>query len=746
MNNILHLKGTFESKKNNNIPGFPNLPCKCSVTAEHIKKLISELNIVLRKWENDHLIDGALVSVHYIQVVAKSNRIKSIFAVNSQTDSNVSIRGSKFEQIEGKINHVFTHYLDLQIIKNAIEKLNTCYYIVVNNFNGKITADDFKYIINNKKDFKLKNMTLSKFLQLIVDCFFVSRFDVDEDSTELDEKAIVTIYKTKLKTIDLLRKIGINISESKIIDETTINLLPSELEILKLKAPYLIAMETKDLSEISMDDINFVDSNVMFIPKPINEPVIGVIDTLFYEDVYFKEWVEYVPMINKDILATTTTNDYKHGTSVTSLIVDGPSINPNLDDGCGRFRVKHFGVATGGRFSSFTILKQIREIIANNANIKVWNLSLGSVLEIHQNFISPEAAELDKIQCEYDVIFVVAGTNKPKNVTEKMKIGAPADSLNSIVVNAVTNAKKPTSYHRVGPVLSFFHKPDISYYGGDVGEFIRVCTPTGEGYVCGTSFAAPWITRKVAYLIYIMGFSREVAKALIIDSAAGWDRQDDMSHSIGYGVVPIRIEDIVKSTNDEIKFIMTGVAKKYETYTYNIPVPISNDKQPFFAKATLCYFPRCSRNQGVDYTDTEMDIHFGRIKETEKGVQIIDINENIQDEKGKVGVYEGPARNLYRKWDNIKHISEKVEKRKIPRTKYGIGNWGLSIKTKERLAKKIDREMPFGLVITLKEMFGQNRIEEFIKLCMARGWIVNRIDIDHRIDIYNKSEEEINFD
>ena len=54
--------------------------------------------------------------------------------------------------------------------------------------------------------------------------------------------------------------------------------------------------------------------------------------------------------------------------------------------------------------------------------------------------------------------------------------------------------------------------------------------------------------------------------------------------------------------------------------------------------------------------------------------------------------------------------------------------------------------MPFGLVITLKEMYGENRIDDFIKLCMARGWIVNRIDIESRIDIYNKLEEEIHFD
>ena len=491
-------------------------------------------------------------------------------------------------------------------------------------------------------------------------------------------------------------------------------------------------------------DIIPIEEKRITIPKPNNEPVIGVIDTLFYEDVYFNEWVTYESKIDPNI--QTDSSDCEHGTAITSLIVDGPTINPHLDDGCGRFRVKHFGVATKGRFSSFTILKMIREIVAGNTNIKVWNLSLGSVLEIHPNFISPEAAELDRIQCEYDVIFVIAGTNKPRGRETEMKLGAPADSLNSIVVNSVTSDNKPCSYHRVGPVLSFFHKPDVSYYGGDKGDYIRVCTPYGEGFVSGTSFAAPWITRKVAYLIYNLRFSREVAKALIIDSAAGWDRHDDMSHSIGYGVVPIKIEDVVNCADDEIRFILTGVSDKYETYTYNIPVPVVNDKHPYFARATLCYFPRCSRNQGVDYTDTELDIHFGRVMQTPRGVQINCINDNVQDNLYGVGIYEGPARTLYRKWDNIKHISEKLKERRVSKKKYGIGNWGLSIKAKERLTMQHDKQMPFGVVITLKEMFGVNRIDDFIKLCSARGWLVHRIDIENRIDIYNKAEEEITFE
>lgn len=119
----------------------------------------------------------------------------------------------------------------------------------------------------------------------------------------------------------------------------------------------------------------------------------------------------------------------------------------------------------------------------------------------------------------------------------------------------------------------------------------------GAAYVAGTSFAAPWISRKLAYLIHIMGLSREVAKALLIDAASGWNRRDDISHRIGYGVVPKHINEVLKTPNDEIRFIMTGASEEYETYTYNLPVPVVDHAHPFYARATLAYFPQCDRNR-----------------------------------------------------------------------------------------------------------------------------------------------------
>ncbi len=755
MNSILQLKGRFEQRSNRSRPGSPRLPKGKSVSSLHLIELLEQLKRILKYWEGNTDINGALVSVHYKHIVAKSNRLKNLLSENSKSPTE-SIRGVKFiweSDDDGKEiqKHVFTHYLSLRAIEKTIEILNATIFIIDRHFNGSIDSEAAEQLAE-RSDYNFNEIPKTSFLKSVVDGFYVECFDIDRATEEITEESIITIYQTGIETKKLLSKFGIHIVDERIINGTTLRLNPDEAKLLYNNASYLIAMSVTDFAQLTRDDTldgnEEFDSEESLIPQPANEPVVGVIDTQFNEKVYFHEWVEYRNLLDPNI--PLTAKDYEHGTEVSYIIVDGPKGNPKLEDGCGRFRVRHFGVATHKGFSSFTILKMIRNVVASNRDIKVWNLSLGSKLEIRPNFISPEAAELDRIQSEYDVIFVVAGTNVPNGETKKdMRIGSPADSLNSLVVNAVDFRGKSASYTRVGPVLSFFHKPDISYYGGDGSNYMDkmvVCRDDmGAVYVSGTSFAAPWISRKLAYLIHIMGLSREIAKALLIDTAAGWNRKDDVSHRIGYGIVPRHMNDIMKSSNDEIRFIMTGVSEEYETYTYNLPVPIVDNAHPFYARATLVYFPQCDRNQGVDYTSTEMDIHFGRVIAKKGSSTIKSINDNQQSEDMQLTLYEEDARKMYRKWDNIKHISEEIKERKRPRKVYDSGLWGLKINTKERLQKRKE-PLPFGVVVTLKEMNGVNRIDDFIKMCMARGWLVNRIDIENQLDVYAKAEEEIVFE
>lgn len=752
-NNVLELRGKrfVQASKSGDGHGGPSMNSQKVVTSDELDRLKSKIEQIKQYWEIEKKpFEGILISVYYNKIAAKSNRISGLF---KDKKSNYSIVGAKFNKEKSK--HIITYFLDIKDLEKSIELLSKASYVLNVYFKGSIdkdTFDDEKVFGNSKKkitgtiQFEQLPINKSPFKQVVADVSYIDDFEVEIAERQL-KQSIITLYDTNTDTKELLSNLGIDILNSRIIDNQTVFLDENQTELLFEKAPYLVSMATEDLSELSPETfIKERHQSTINIPSPTIEPTIGVIDTLFDKRVYFSEWVDYHDMVDDNL--PKVSNDYKHGTAVSSIIVDGARLNPWLDDGCGRFRVRHFGVAIGSKFSSFTIIKQIKEIISNNKDIKVWNISLGSNQEVNDNFISAEAAVLDRIQYENDVIFVVAGTNKPnENI---VKIGSPADSINSLVVNAVTKTGLSTKYARKGLALSFFAKPDVSYYGGSEEQYITVCEPLGAAKVAGTSYATPWIARKLSYLIDVLGLNREIAKAIIIDSARDWNKKPTPEEVAlyGHGVVPIKIDDIIQTRDDEIKFLVSDVSEKWNTYNYHFPIPLKDNKYPYIARATMCYFTRCNRAQGVDYTNTELNLHFGRIKDDGKLYEINSDKQNKDDISvmEKKYLLEGIARDEFRKWDNVKYIAESVKKKKSSKKSYENKNWGIEIKTSNRLDPKDGMGIRFGVVVTLKEIYGINRIDEFIKNCTLNGWLVNTVDVKTRIDINQKIKEEIEFE
>lgn len=740
MNNVLELRGKrFVQAPRGGYGGAVSMNSKKEVTTEHLIGLKDQLIHIKEYWlKESRPFEGILISVYYNKIVAKSNRIGGLFRGKR---SNEAIVGAKFN--ESKSKHIITYFLDLEDLGTSIELLSNIADILSREFSGKLTQRTIEneQLINSKL-FKNLSVSMSVFKQVIADASYIDSFGVEINTKDF-RQSIITLYDVKTDVKVLFEALGINILNTRILDNQTVYLDENQVGVLLEKAPYLVSMATANLTGLSPDD--FMDkyqNDVVTIPSPTIEPTIGVIDTLFDENVYFNEWVEYHDMVSRDI--PRSSNDYRHGTAVTSIIVDGERLNPWLSDGCGRFRVRHFGVAVGAEFSSFSIIKQIKSIVLSNLDIRVWNISLGSNQEINDNFISAEASVLDQIQFDNDVIFVVAGTNKPSEDVDK--IGSPADSINSIVVNAVTKSGLSTKYSRKGLVLSFFAKPDVSYYGGSEEQYIRVCEPLGAANVAGTSFAAPWIARKLSYLIDILGLNREVAKAMIIDAARSWNEKPSPKEIAlyGHGTVPIHINEIIQTKNDEIKFVVSDISEKWNTYNYHFPVPLKDNKYPYIARATMCYFPLCDRTQGVDYTNTELNLHFGRLGKDGK-VDDIKGDKQNKDEASDY-IFEVEARKQFRKWDNVKYIAESATKRMRPKDSYTNKNWGMEIKTNNRLNPKDGEGVRFGVVVTLKEMNGINRIDEFIRNCTLNGWLVNEIDVKNRIDIHQKVNEEIEFE
>ncbi len=750
MNPLLQVKLRFTGEKNNQKPGARNLRAKAETSTEKIDELIDSLRAVLRFYK-DHprITNDVMIDVWYNDIIAKSNRVRELLKP-SRHSTNDTVVGARFSDApEGEENHIITHYVDEKTINKTIEELQIAREFLLKRLGGKATPVNFSEP-NSNIDYEGFSIGKGKLRDLIIDCSVVEKFDVPRVTSIPDrDKFLITFYKSELSLSLLLEKLRVDDTQLPYTayGDDTISVTRDLFEIINDKIPYMISMISTDISSITLEDISPKSRDEHDIPNPQSEPVIGVIDTFFDESVYFSNWVD-----NKDYISDLEKyqNDLNlrdHGTEVTSIIVDGPRMNPWLDDGCGRFRVRHFGVCSS-RISTIRLVKKIKDIVNENPDIHVWNLSLGTDDEVSKNFVSFDAAALDEIQAKKNVIFVVSGTNDNRGIQEGiLRVGAPADSLNSLVVNSVRRDGRPAGYSRKGNILSFYNKPDVSYYGGDYDDRITAYTSYGTDEVYGTSFAAPWISRKMCYLIDIMGMPREIAKALIIDSAAAWDYKTMSANNksiMGYGVVPVDIRKIVETESDEIRFVVYGTSDSYRTANYAIPVPKDDDnKYPYIARATLCYFPECSRTQGVDYTDRELSLKFGRIID-DKG-KISDINDNVQDDADS-RMDERKSRKEFRKWDNTKFISRIVKNNNKPVKSYDDRLWGLSVTSKERLSTQMRAPLNFGVVVTLKEVNGMNRIEDFIKACILRGWIVNRIDVQNQLDIYASSQEEIHFE
>lgn len=751
MNPILQVKLKFSNEGNNQRPGARNLRTKAETTVEKIDSLSNDLKTILRFYRNSaKLLDGYLIDVKYNDIIAKSNRIQALLKPVGKTTNDIVVGARFSDDPDGEENHIITYYVDKGTIEETIVNLEITKKFLQDKLNGKAEAKNFNEPNDGTKlKYEGYDLSKSKIRDMIVDCSVVEGFAIPHISGVPDRDSfLVTFYRTELSVSEILEKLNVDDMKFKysFYGKDTILVTKDLFEFLESKVPYLISMVSSDFSKISFEEINVESSkDEVNIPNPLNEPTIGVIDTLFDESVYFSNWVENTDYLDDIERMMETDNNRDHGTAVSSIIVDGPRLNPWLDDGCGRFRVRHFGVCAE-KISTARLVRKITEIVDKNPDIHVWNLSLGTEDEISKNFISYDGSVLDELQAKKNIIFVISGTNDNReNKNPRLKIGAPADSLNSIVVNAVRRDGRPATYSRKGNVLSFFNKPDVSYYGGDFDERMMVYTSNGEDYVYGTSFAAPWISRKLSYLIDIIGLPREVAKALIIDSAAGWDYKlgtYKIKDIMGYGIVPIDISRILTTESEEIKFILYGTSESYRTTNYAIPVPRDDDnKYPYIARATMCYFPECSRSQGVDYTNRELSLKFGRVKNDGR---IDDINDNIQDEEG-LHADERQSRKEFRKWENTKFIS-KILKDNRPIKSYGERLWGISVTSKERLTSRTMKNLNFGAVITLREVNGINRIQDFIRACTLRGWIVNEINVQNQLEVYNTSHEEIIFD
>ena len=148
MNDILLLKGQFESNPNLQKPGAPQLPSNQSTTSEHLRKLANDLVAIASFWREDNFLPLVLLSAHYRKVAAKSNRIDAFFSFRGNT-AEQAIVGAKYGGSPSSPFHIITYYVSIDAINDSIDKALKAAIILDDHFNGTATSLSF----NNKERF-----------------------------------------------------------------------------------------------------------------------------------------------------------------------------------------------------------------------------------------------------------------------------------------------------------------------------------------------------------------------------------------------------------------------------------------------------------------------------------------------------------------------------------------------------------------------------------------------------------------
>lgn len=732
-----------------------------TVTSSHIDAVIKGIEKVNKFYDNSNYLEKIILSIFYKGITSKSYRVSELFCSKNQ-NSFSSMLGSIYENVdtgdETQYRHVVTHYLPKSILDEAIYNLTFCKEIVDIYFNGTFTKEDMNKVRKNDIQivFDKKKIGKTKFLNVIRDVSEIDKIDIL--ITDVKDNKIISLYPCFDSTTSLKKfLLEIGISKYVVLNSSNIILDDAEKAILIDRAPYIVSCGTDMSIEPTEDIVEESDTIEDKLPKKdINRfPTIGVFDSFTEKKTFYSEYVEEHNLLSKTIIPLD--RDYYHGTKIDSILIMGHLLNPYLDDGCGFFRVKHFVVGTEKWIDFETLYKSLERIISDNCDeVKVWNMSLGDIYGVNPNYISILGEKLDELSRKYNVLFVVAGTNIDKK-TKDTTIGCPADSFNAIVVNAVDDDDNIPSYARKGPVLTFVQKPDISYYGGTEEKPLIGYSSDYRRYKCfGTSIAAPYISRKCAYLIHKARVPVQCAKAMIVDSAFKWGDDPKQRHYLGYGIVPIHIDNIINSPRDEIKIVMHGHTMNQHTYIADFPILLENgNKFNYRTKVVFCYFTYGSRNQGVDYADQDISVSIGHAyfkpyKNAMNEYQSHLTVDNIEKMPGmKSGAYyDQYGKEIKRiidqgKWNNTKIVMEKARKSAVEYQKNE--EWGIVINHLDRhesvsklnwlvnednTPAKDSASVSFGMVITFKTIDGTDaRYDDFIR-CIGnnKNYILTKIE------------------
>ena len=480
---------------------------------------------------------------------------------------------------------------------------------------------------------------------------------------------------------------------------------------------------SKNFKIINFENIASQGVDLPKLPLPNEKnPTIGVLDSSIPIDSPFRNYI-------KTTNYTNTNNILHHGEAVSSIIYAGDKLN-DFDDSCGPFNVHLFEIFEE-KITYSTLLKRIRMAIESNQNIKIWNLSINSTLEeaFEDGKITELAAEIDKIQTDYNVLIVQSAGNQKENFKSIM---SPSDAIKSLVVNSVKglNNQRPTNYSLNGDFKYYTKKPDVAFFGGDNENQIKALK-NGKIIKCfGTSFATPFVTRKVAHLIYYENYSILEAKALIIHSSFV-NSFNNKNNKNGWGVVPNNIYEVLNSKNDQIRFIFNEQIKDTKSIFLELKIP-QKKKQEFSVLLTILSSEKLDEKYGCEYVRSAVNVNMGPLDENNKFISHKKLKPHIFANKGGEPILkEKKLITDYNKWKLTNCLKDVIK-----RDKKGIKKYGITAKIDKRMSEIKNNNIFHNLIciVTLIHNEGIDKYDEFIKNNI-KNIVQTNINVEGEIDI-----------
>lgn len=506
---------------------------------------------------------------------------------------------SKFAQVN---SNLIDAKFELRKAIAAVEDMRQYTPIVDFDLDGKTVkvklADYLNADLNDKRDKEFRSFCSEQGLQF---------------------KEVYYSDKMKIFRID-------NLPKDKIIALATMDSVISVREM-----PYILLTASPELTDTTIAVKN---------PDPKGDyPVVGLLDSGTANIPHLTPWVMEDNIANFDEQDITR----EHGTFVAGIMLYGDDLERKPYTNSMPFRIQSCIVnSKRQRIYEEELIGLIVDSINKYPEIKVWNLSQGSEIEVDDNHFSDFAIALDELQDKYKIIICKSSGNQDNPASGQIRITQGAESIRSLVVGSIASQKlEPldaeidcrSPFSRIGFGPENLIKPDLVHYGGNMSPFAGVRSFSiygNEAILSGTSFSTARVTALAATIAYQLGaaYNPLLVKALLINSASyplasrliGEERYKEL----GYGL-PQDAGSILFNDEDEFTMVFNVLLEKgTDVWALDFPYPncLVGDDGLYYGDITVTMVsnPLLNPNEGTEYCQSNVDVLLQTFDRTERSI------------------------------------------------------------------------------------------------------------------------------